>query len=290
MTILIGLGPGERSDSAFALGVLLARTLGTSLMVAAVTPVPWPPDPFQADREYLRLQERTARETLERARKKIGDVVPAEHVIERAQSVASGVAAAADRCGASLVVLGSATSGAPGRVSIGGIAERILHSLDVPVCIAPDGYRLPPGAALTRLTVGFGRADHDSGLLKSAIEWTQRLRIPLRVVCFAVRPANTLGATIESSADGLVVGQWALRLQDQIGATVEASGADPASVEIIVGTGASWDEAIATVPWSATEILAVGSSLSLARRFLLGSHAAKIVRHSPVPVLTVARK
>ena len=34
---------------------------------------------------------------------------------------------------------------------------------------------------------------------------------------------------------------------------------------------------------------AIGASSSPWSRFFLGSHAAKIVRHSPVPVLTVAR-
>ncbi|MFT4231668.1 MAG: universal stress protein [Leucobacter sp.] len=290
MTILLGLGPDERCEGAMTLGAVLARALGTSLLVAAVTPEPWPPDPFQGDIEYLRLQRESAQASLERAKRRIGDIAEAEYLVETAPSVAAGMVAAAEGCGADLVVLGSATSGRSGRVSLGSVAERLMQSLEVPVCIAPDGYRPPATFALSRLTVGFGRADHDSGLLASAVGWARRLGIPLRVVCFAVRPGNTEAPTIESGADDLVVAQWAVRLQEQIGETVAAAGAPPESVEIVVGTGTGWDEAIGAVPWSQTEVLAVGSTLSLARRFLLGSHAAKIVRHSPVPVLTVARR
>ena len=53
--------------------------------------------------------------------------------------------------------------------------------------------------------------------------------------------------------------------------------------------GTGWAETIATLPWGPTDLLAIGAKTSAISRFLLGSHAAKIVRHSPVPVLTVAR-
>lgn len=290
MTILLGLGPNERSDAAIALGAVLAHTFASPLLVSAVTPVPWPPDPYQGDIEYLKLQEESAEETLERARSRIGETVEAEYAVETAPSVATGMVAAAERCEATLVALGSATSGVPGRVSLGSVAERLLHTLDVPVCIAPSGYSPPPGSAFSRVTVGFGRADHDSRLLASALEWAQRLDIPLRVVCFAVRPGNTKAYSIESSADDLVVEQWVEPLRQRIGEAIVSAGGDPTAVEVVVGIGTSWEEAVGAVPWSPTELLAVGSTLSLSRRFLLGSHAAKIVRHSPVPILTVARR
>jgi nucleotide-binding universal stress UspA family protein len=60
-------------------------------------------------------------------------------------------------------------------------------------------------------------------------------------------------------------------------------------VESLVGQGSSWADAVAAVPWAAGDVLVVGSSSSAISSFLLGSHASKIVRNSPVPVYLMPR-
>jgi nucleotide-binding universal stress UspA family protein len=288
-TILIGLAPGDRGEAASHLGAMIARSTGSPLVVAAITPVPWPPSPFLGDEEYLRLQRGAAQETLDRARQIIGADTEAEYVIESARSVTDGLLTVSERVGAGLVVLGSGTSGVPGRVSLGSIAQRILHSLGTPVCFAPEGFAVAPDARITRITVGFGRADADSGLLAAALDRATQFGIPLRVACFAVRPSTIQLGTIETSAEDLVVGEWADRVRAQIRDAAATAGADPESLDIVVGAGTGWGETIATLPWAPTDLLAIGAKTSAISRFLLGSHAAKIVKHSPVPVLTVAR-
>ena len=57
----------------------------------------------------------------------------------------------------------------------------------------------------------------------------------------------------------------------------------------MVGQGGSWGDAIGAVPWTVGDVLAVGASSSAISSFLLGSHASKIVRNSPVPVYLVPR-
>ncbi len=215
-TILIGLAPGDRGEAASHLGAMIARSTDSPLVVAAITPVPWPPSPFLGDEEYLELQQTAAQETLDRARRIIGVDTDAEYLIESARSVTDGLLEVSERVGAGLVVLGSGTSGLPGRVSLGSIAQRILHSLDTPVCFAPEGFAVAPDARISRITVGFGRADADSGLLRAAIERAQEFGIPLRVACFAVRPSAALRGTIETSAEDLVVGEWADQVRAQI--------------------------------------------------------------------------
>jgi len=42
-TILIGLAPGDRGGAASHLGAMIARSTDSPLVVAAITPVPWPP-------------------------------------------------------------------------------------------------------------------------------------------------------------------------------------------------------------------------------------------------------
>jgi nucleotide-binding universal stress UspA family protein len=288
-TILIGLAPGDRGEAASHLGAMIARSTGSPLVVAAITPVPWPPSPFLGDEEYLELQQQSAEEALDRARSVIGSDAEAEFLVESARSVTAGLLRVSERVGAGLVVLGSGTSGLPGRVSLGSIAQRILHSLDTPVCFAPEGFAAGPDARISRITVGFGRADTDSGLLRAAIERAEEFDIPLRVACFAVRPSTALRGTIETSAEDLVVGEWADRVRGQIRTAAADAGADPESLDIVVAAGTGWGETIASLPWVPTDLLAIGAKTSAISRFLLGSHAAKIVRHSPVPVLTVAR-
>jgi nucleotide-binding universal stress UspA family protein len=288
-TILIGLAPGDRGEAASHLGAMIARSTDSPLVVAAITPVPWPPSPFLGDEEYLQLQRSAAQETLDRARQIIGADTEAEYLIESARSVTDGLLTVSERAGAGLVVLGSGTSGLPGRVSLGSIAQRILHSLDTPVCFAPEGFAVAHGARISRITVGFGRADADSGLLAAALDRANQFGIPLRVACFAVRSSTVQLGTIETSAEDLVVGEWADRVRAQIRDAAARAGADPDSLDIVVGAGTGWEETIATLPWGPTDLLAIGAKTSAISRFLLGSHAAKIVRHSPVPVLTVAR-
>ncbi|HVK36555.1 MAG TPA: universal stress protein [Microlunatus sp.] len=288
-TILIGLAPGDRGEAASHLGAMIARSTDSPLVVAAITPVPWPPSPFLGDEEYLALQRTAAQDTLNRARQIIGADTDAEYLIESARSVTDGLLTVSERVGAGLVVLGSGTSGVPGRVSLGSIAQRILHSLDTPVCFAPEGFAVAPDARITRITVGFGRADADSGLLTAALDRATQFGIPLRVACFAVRSSTVQLGTIETSAEDLVVGEWADRVRAQIRDAAATAGADPESLDIVVVAGTGWEETIATLPWGPTDLLAIGAKTSAISRFLLGSHAAKIVKHSPVPVLTVAR-
>jgi nucleotide-binding universal stress UspA family protein len=288
-TILIGLAPGDRGEAASHLAAMIARSTDSQLVVAAITPEPWPPSPFLGDEEYLALQKTGAQEALDRARAIIGTGVPAEFLVETARSVTDGLVAVSGRHDAGLVVLGSGTSGVHGRVSLGSIAQRLLHSLDTPVCFAPAGFAAGADARVSRITVGFGRADSDSGLLVAALDRAAQFGIPLRVACFAVRPETALGGSIELSAEDLVVGEWADRVRSDIRAAAAKAGADADSLEIVVGAGTGWEETIASVGWKPTDLLAIGAKTSAISRFLLGSHAAKIVKNSPVPVLTVAR-
>ena len=61
------------------------------------------------------------------------------------------------------------------------------------------------------------------------------------------------------------------------------------TIDITVGYGSSWADALTDIAWTDDEILVIGTSSSPIGRLFLGSHAAKIVRNSPVPVMLVPR-
>ena len=64
----------------------------------------------------------------------------------------------------------------------------------------------------------------------------------------------------------------------------------PRELEIAIGRGESWEEALEDVEWEEGDVLVVGSSsIGPIARVFLGSRSTKIVRHSPVPVVVVPR-
>ncbi len=189
----------------------------------------------------------------------------------------------------SAVVVGSSSMGLFGRVMLGGAAERILHSAELPIVVAPRGFHEGRATKITRVSVAFGRADHDSRLVARTASMDGRLAAPLRVVCFAVRPMAVLVGAVEESAEQLVTKEWKQRLEEGIAAALASAPETPASVRTALGHGTSWAEALHDVPWADGDLLVVGISSGPLGRFFLGSHAAKIVRNSPVPVALLTR-
>ncbi|SDS84158.1 Nucleotide-binding universal stress protein, UspA family [Friedmanniella luteola] len=288
MTILVALAPGERGSSALDLGAVLARSAGEDVVVVTVVPTPWPPSPYRVDAEFQALQERSAQEVLDQARTRMGDDLAVEYRVRRDRSVPAGLLEVAQQVGAAQVVLGSSASSGYGRVSLGGVADRLLHSSEVPVALAPAGYVARDGTRVRRVTVAFGRSDGDTDLLRTAAGVADRIGATLRVACFAVHPVNVFSGAVPGGADALVAGEWRRVLQDDVDRALRA-GAVATRVETVVGQGDSWPGALTDVPWAEGDVLAIGTSSSAISRFFLGSHASKIVRSSPVPVVLTAR-
>jgi nucleotide-binding universal stress UspA family protein len=300
MTILIGLAPGQKDDAAVHLGSVLARSTGEDVLVLAVVPAPWPPDPYQADKEYLSHLEGRAETALTRARTYLAAGVPRVGCqVRRADSVPAGLLQAVGERNVSRVVLGSSSTGLLGRVMLGGVAERVLHATDLPVVVAPRAYHEGDATRVVRLSVAFGRADHDGALLARAASAARDLGAPMRVVCFAVRPMTEYVGAVEPGNEQLVVGEWRRRLEEDIAAATAAAArrtgaaeggtATVQRVETALGQGGSWSEALHDVTWRDGEVLVVGTSHGPLSRFMLGTHAAKIIRSSPVPVMLLPR-
>jgi len=292
MTTVIGLAPNERGAAAVHLGSMLARSISDDVVVATVVPTPWPPNPYHLDDEYLALQERAAEAALAEARTQMGDDLTVKLVTHHATSVSLGLLEVAQQHDATLVAIGSSAGGVLGLVSLGGVADRILHSSHIPVTLAPKGFSTGSvNARVSRITVAFGRADHDSDLLLVASSVAKDIGASLRVVCFAVRPLSETALGVKSSAEDLVVGEWVRHIERDIKQALGAGDHDSAAtdIDVVVGHGGTWAEAVADVSWSDGEVLAVGASTSAVSRFFLGSHASKIIRNSTVPVFLMPR-
>jgi nucleotide-binding universal stress UspA family protein len=293
MAVVVGLSPGDRAWPAVSLGAMLARSTNQRLVVTAVVAAPWPPRPSRAEQQFLAHQTSTAEKALTEARSQVGNHPAAEFVLRHGRSVATGLLDVAEENDASYVVLGSSPNGALNRVAIGGVADRILHSAGVPVLVAPRDFTFRPGYRLSRITVAFGRGDGDSDLLAQAADRAMSIGARVRVACFAVEPLASL-ATLggaASDAEPLVAERWVDHLKPIIAAALERTTRPPSAddVDITVGRGPTWAAALADVSWTNDEILVIGTSSSPIGRLFLGSHAAKIVRNSPIPVMLVPR-
>jgi len=299
MTILIGLAHGKRDDAAVHLGGLLARSSAEDVVVVSVVQAPWPPNPYRGDKEYLAYQQDQAEIALNRARQQLGaSPLGAEFTVRRAESAPAGLLQVAEERHCSSVVVGSSTMGLMGHVMLGGVAERLLHSAELPIVVAPRGFHAGPASTVTQVSVAFGRADHDSGLIARSASVARELGAALRVLCFAVRPMTAMLGGVGNNAEELVVEEWKQRLDADIAAALASSGSSTPGgpdalvatrVETALGQGSSWSAALHDVSWNEGDLVAVGISSGPLGRLFPGSHAAKIVRSSPVPVMLLSR-
>ena len=184
--------------------------------------------------------------------------------------------------------------GAEGRVVVGSTADHLLHSAPVPLAIAPRAYRCAPSTtdvAAHRLTCSFSGSDVAAPAVRWAARLTREIDVQLRIASFGVRSATMYPPEIGTDIESEVTAQWREQMaqaQSALALTL-ADELDP-DTTFVVASGSSWSETLSSVDWTPNELLVLGSSSAgTLRRVFLGTHATKIVRHSPVPVLVVPR-
>jgi nucleotide-binding universal stress UspA family protein len=212
-------------------------------------------------------------------------------VAHHATSVPNGLMELVAEHSADLVVVGSSSSGLLGRIALGTVTERLVYTSKVPVAIAPRGYPSSP-APVRRLTAAYRDGADAAELIATSAELAKEWGARLRIASFTVRPFTMFGGSIERSAEELVVQQWARRTTDAVIKQlddVRTTVAVP-DVDVVIGTGNEWREAVDDIAWEPGDVLLLGSGAAgpLAQVFL-GTAASKILRHAPVPVMIVPR-
>ena len=291
MTLLVGYAPDGHGRAVLHLAAMLAHSAGDDLLLAAVVPVWWPPSPARVDAEYQAELQRAAGDALEAARGRLPDDIPVATVVHQARSTPAGLLELAEQHAASLVVVGSSTSGGHGSVTLGSATSRLLHSSPIPVALAPRGFRVGPGARVTRVTAAFGGSSDD--LVVAAAGVAARVGARLRLASFAVRPRAPYTVSVGREADDSAVREWVAEIsaaQQDVLERVRELPVVPDDCDSVVGRGESWEDALEDVDWTDGDVLVVGSSsIGPVARVFLGSRSAKIVQHAPVPVVAVPR-
>ena len=306
MSIVVGVAPGHCSEAAVHLGALLARSYGQDLVLAAVISAGWPGGPGGVDGEYRRFLAASAEDALAAA----GAVVPADltvrTLVRTASSARRGLLEVCESEGAMRLVIGSAgdSESAPSAavhgvhseqgIDLGSVGVGLLQSAELPVALAPHGFTAAPGARLDRVTAAFSGSETSAELVLGAAAVAAEAHAAIRIASFHTRPRGLLGAAIGFNAEAEVVTAWEKMIRaraDAILGEISQFAAPPVAADVALGAGADWSAALRAVPWSETEVLLVGSSsIGALARISLGSHAAKILRHSPVPVVMVPRR
>ncbi|WP_197374783.1 universal stress protein [Mycolicibacterium baixiangningiae] len=292
MTIVAGFSAGRHGSAPLHLAAELARCTFDRIIAAAIVERPWPPRGDPVEKEYLGYITSQARTSLERVVGEMSGDVEISVVVHKATSVPAGLTELATHHRAEAVVVGSSSSGLLGRVALGSVTDRLVHTAAVPVAIAPRSY---PSSSepVRRLTVAYGGHADAVRLIETAVELAMRWSVRLRIASFSVRPVAVLGGSIEPSAEGLVVEQWSKRTAQEVAAQLDEIRAriTTPDVEVVVGVSHDWREAVEDVAWEAGDLLLLGSGAAgPTAQVFLGSAAAKILRHSPVPVMIVPKR
>jgi len=291
MTIIAGFSSSRQGTAPLNLAAQISRWTGEKVVAAAIVERPWPAKDDPIEHEYLRYVSAQASHALDRVISQLPGDLDIPTVVHQSTSIPTGLIELVAAHDARLVVVGSSSSGLLGRVALGSVTERLVHTAAVPVAIAPRGYPLGP-EPIRRLTAAYGGEADINGLIVAAAELATQWPVQLRIVSFTVRPVTMFSGSIEPSAEDLVVQQWAHRTMDDIVKQlndVRAHISVP-DVEVVVGTGHDWREAVENVSWEAGDMLLLGSGAAgQAAQVFLGSAASKILRHAPVPVMIVPR-
>jgi nucleotide-binding universal stress UspA family protein len=208
-------------------------------------------------------------------------------MVHESTSIPTGLIELADAHRATMVCVGSSSSGMLGRVALGSVTERLVHTARVPVAFAPRGYAQNDGR-ITRLTAAYGGEADVNGLIPATAELAASWSAKLRIVSFTVRNTAAFAGTIETSAEELVVQQWSRRTIAEITKQLKAIRDRMAvpDVDVVVGAGHDWNAAGQSIGWDTGDMLVLGSGAAApSAQVFLGSAAGKILRRSPVPVM-----
>jgi len=291
MTIVAGVSSSRQGRAPLNLAAQISRNTGDKISATAIVERPWPPKNDPGEDEYLGYVSRKAQQSLEQLVSMLPADLDISVVVHQSTSIPTGLTDLAAAQQADLVVVGSSSAGLLGRVALGSVTDRLVHTAVVPVALAPRGYPLSVDP-VRRLTAAYGSQADVVGLIATCAELAKKWSVRLRIASFTVRPTTMFSGSIEPSAEDLAVEQWSRRTFDEIAKQlndVRASIAIP-DVEVVIGTGHHWREAVETIAWETGDILLLGSGAAgPAAQVFLGSAASKILRHAPVPVMIVPR-
>ena len=291
MTVLVGYLAGKCGHAPLNLAVEAARALNTSIVVAAVVPRPWmTPSPARIDAEFAAYATQLGTDSEREARSYLDSIAPeidVSYLPVPSRTAGDGLMEAVENVQPEVLVVGSSASGALGQVVLGSTTDWLLHASPVPVAVSPRGYRMSKAGRLKRITCAYSGTEGSERVVERVAAITERLDVEFRVVSYAIRGRTMFPPQVGLHAEDTLLDSWAGQLRELTN-KLRTDGIVGTDAELEVITGNGWDGALDATDWEDGDLLALGttSRRTIAGVFL-GSHGAKIIRHSPVPVLVL---
>jgi nucleotide-binding universal stress UspA family protein len=267
--IVIAVDATERSLDALAFGKLLADASEAPVVLLSVFPYHPLADPGGEELSRMRAEARTILLELgESAAVEVADVevVPSNFVARELHRVT-------ERETTGVLVLGSTSRGAAGRLLPGAMAERLMAGAAAPLAIATRAYAERPAAPLERIGVGFDGSDESRHALEAGRLLARSAGARLRVISVfepltfgAIATGRTGGASVNelrraelrSALDEVMAQQHGeLAIEDRFleGSASEVLAAESAGLDLLVTGSRGYGPRAAVLLGSTTHAL-----------------------------------
>jgi nucleotide-binding universal stress UspA family protein len=291
VTVVVGYMAGKCGPAPLHLALEAAQAIGTSIEVVTVVPQPWQtPSLARVDAEFAAWASTLATDSRTEAAEFLAPRSAGVDISYRqvsARTSGEGLVDTAEAVGADALIVGSSADGALGQVVLGATTDWLLHSSPVPVAISPRGYRGARGHKLTRITCAYSGSQNSARVVEQVAEIIADRPLAMRVISFAIRGRTMFPPEVGLHAEDSVLQAWASDLRTML-AGLRSSGVVTGEVQLQVITGKGWAQALDSTEWDDGELLVLGTTNRRGiKGVFLGSHGAKIIRHSPVPVLVL---
>ena len=277
--IIVGHDLHDGGDDAVALGRQLAEAGGAELVVAGVVPFGVLPHGFEWRDEEEEVVAKI--EGLAEAAGAKPEAVPSK-------SPARGLHDLAEETGADLIVIGSSRHSSAHQVLAGNVGLGLLYGSPCAVAIAPRDYRQRAGEPLRVTAVGFDGSGESRLALQVAAELASEHQANLKILAVAELPpivyGKGAGARSWSELREAIEEQLRGQLDDAVASIPEEVVTE---VGLVSGDPA---ETLADAGRAPGTMLVLGSrAYGPARRVLLGSVSAALVKAAPCPLLVHPR-
>lgn len=292
MSIIVGVSPDESGADAVALGAVIGRLLGEDLVLVHVHPPTIDyPSIGNVDAEWATFLAERSASILEAADQRLTTewgITAADRMTVANSSVGRGLIEAAERAGGSLVVLGPGPNGRASHVCLGFTAHSIVHSGQVGVALAPEGFQKRTPEEIRRLVVAFRADAKNESLLAWSQAVAQKAHLEMALLSLVLRVTRIDGARLGRDPERAVL-ETLVEIQHKAQQEVQARLGGTITGTVLQGDTA--DQAMDDFGWRSGDLLVLGSSrFGALSRVFLGDSGLKVVRAATVPVLVLPRE
>lgn len=290
MTLVVGINPVESNQQVVAMAANLHDVMNDDIVLATVRPPTIEiPSRGNVDAEWTAFLHDQAQSALDLAAQSMFETRGLRPVATRIvtnASVSRGLRACATDVDGSAIVIGPGSSSTSSALTLGSVAQSLLHSGETAVALAPGDPDIA-SSPITRLVVGFEPDASGETVANAALHLARGTDIPVVLFTAVVRTTRIAAPRLGSDPERVVLevlSEQARAVQAQV------RSAHPDIVDGCVEQADSVPEAMAAFPWQSGDVFIVGSSADgFLHRVFLGDTSRQLLRAVRVPALVLPR-